>query len=253
MRPRFSAILPTTQRRRTFLPLAFDSLVRQNADDVELIVVTEDTIAFEQAQREFTRTGLPGSAHLTPNGISLGVKRNMACELAQGEWITFWDDDDWSRSDRLDQTRTLCSPDVVLVGSQTMLVHELVDERRRTVAYRYRQPPNDVSYPPKFFVGGLLTFRQELWQRQPFGDDRMGEEAWWQIRLGTFPAAELTDDPTLYVSMLHGHNTAYQRASLPSGDPTHSPWKDLNSLGELMGIECLQRYEFAAAVSNKNM
>jgi len=36
-----------------------------------------------------------------PNILSIGAKRNRACELARGSYIAHWDDDDWYASNRL--------------------------------------------------------------------------------------------------------------------------------------------------------
>ena len=75
----------------------------------------------------------------------------------------------------------------------------------------------------------------------------MGEEAWWQMKLPAgIPVGEISPDPTLYVSMLHGANTAYIQAALPHGDHTITLWKDREALSDLMGVDTLIRYEKAA-------
>jgi hypothetical protein len=60
------------------------------------------------------------------------------------------------------------------------------------------------------------------------------------------PVNELPPDPTLYVSMLHGANTAYIQAALPHGDPTITLWKDRQALIDLIGVDTLIQYEKAA-------
>jgi hypothetical protein len=36
-----------------------------------------------------------------PQRLSMGAKHNMACEIANGEVIVHWDDDDWNAERRL--------------------------------------------------------------------------------------------------------------------------------------------------------
>lgn len=232
-----SAIMPTTAKRLRSIPLAIARLAAQLNSEIELVVVSEDSealaVAGEVAVREHVAVKL---IHLESK-LPIGHKRNTACWHAKGEWITFWDDDDWSRADRLRQTIHQMSSAVNIVGSPTMLIHEIVDRRRRTFAYNYK--PYDDTYPKRFFVGGTLTFRRSLWEQHQFGDD-IGEDAWWQIATQAEPACALPADPTLYVAMIHGKNTANTQA--PNGDPCWTLWN--GDLAALMGAD-LAAYEEA--------
>lgn len=243
--PALTAIMPTSNRRLAFLPLSIGRLAKQSVD-TELIVVSEDLEALETAKLQMTKEGILGEAVLCPKNLTIGAKRNIACAAATSEWITHWDDDDWSRENRLALTLSKIAQNADIVGSSTMLVHELVDSRRRTSVYKYKKREDDDSYPEDYLIGGLLTYKAALWKRLPFDEQELtGEETWWQFKVikGGARIAKMLEDPTLYVSMLHGKNTAYTGTAIPSGDPTMLPW--VGDLRSLMGEDLLS-WEAAA-------
>jgi glycosyltransferase involved in cell wall biosynthesis len=56
----------------------------------------------------------------------LGAKRNLACEIARGEIIAHWDDDDWYAPDRLSrQAALLTDSGASLCGLDTVLFYDL--------------------------------------------------------------------------------------------------------------------------------
>lgn len=237
-----TAIMPTTNQRLATIPLAVRCLAAQRLrDQLELVIVSEDERARAVAMNAAESQNLHARAYSCAPGASIGAKRNLACAEARTPWITFWDDDDWSHPDRLRLTVARMSAPVELIGSQSMLIHELRDPRRRTFRYRYHR--TDASYPEWFFVGGTLTFRRARWEVEPFPED-LGEEAWWQMKLGDVPRVELPDD--IYVAMIHTTNAANRQA--PNGDPA---WTQLDGfdLAAFMAGD-LPRYEATAATAS---
>ena len=85
-----SCIMPTANRRR-FVPLAIRYFLAQDYPNKELLILDDgdDSVADllpDHPQVRYMRE---------PKGRTLGVKRNRLCELAQGDIIAHWDDDDW--------------------------------------------------------------------------------------------------------------------------------------------------------------
>jgi glycosyltransferase involved in cell wall biosynthesis len=85
-----SCIMPTANRR-AFIAQAVSHFLKQDYPERELIVVDDgedpvaDMIPDENSIR-YVRLD---------RRVSIGAKRNIACELARGGVIAHWDDDDW--------------------------------------------------------------------------------------------------------------------------------------------------------------
>lgn len=96
LRPRVSCIMPTADRRAV-IPLTLELFAAQDYPDRELIVVDagEDPIGD-------LCEGVPGVRYFqVSRRLSIGTRRNLACEHASGGIIVHWDDDDWYAPDRL--------------------------------------------------------------------------------------------------------------------------------------------------------
>ncbi len=94
--PLISCIMPTRNRRR-FVEQAIAYFHRQDYPNKELLVVDDsDLPACELADLH------AGVRYLwLSRPLPIGVKRNIACSLAQGELICHWDDDDYYGPQRL--------------------------------------------------------------------------------------------------------------------------------------------------------
>ena len=94
--PLVSCIMPTRDRPE-FALQAVRYFQRQDWPATELIIVEDDPSLLAGL--------LPDDPRITlvPSGTSrsIGSKRNLACELARGEIIAQWDDDDWYGPERL--------------------------------------------------------------------------------------------------------------------------------------------------------
>jgi glycosyltransferase involved in cell wall biosynthesis len=96
VKPLVTCIMPT-RNRRAFLPIAMKYFRRQSYANRELIVIDDGQdevrdLMPADAQVRYERVNRP---------ISLGEKRNLACEMALGEIVVHWDDDDWYGPERL--------------------------------------------------------------------------------------------------------------------------------------------------------
>src|SRR4051812_1392609 len=92
-----TAITPTFNRSR-YLPSVAACFLAQTADDSEMIVLDDG----DQSARPF----VPDHpriryVHLSGKRLSTGAKRNICCEMARGEFILHFDNDDWSAPTRI--------------------------------------------------------------------------------------------------------------------------------------------------------
>lgn len=94
--PLVSCIMPTRDRAH-FVPRAIELFQRQSYANRELVIVDDGD--------QPVSTLLPAASRIRhvrlPRRVTLGEKRNLACEAARGEVIVHWDDDDWYGADRL--------------------------------------------------------------------------------------------------------------------------------------------------------
>src|SRR5678816_1480647 len=116
MNQRVSAIMPT-RGRREFAEKAVVSFLSQTYQNKELII-------FDDADDpSFDLKKWPNGIHYyrTTQRFTVGAKRNICCELANGELIVHWDSDDWSRSGRIElQVQLLEESGLSVVGFKSL-------------------------------------------------------------------------------------------------------------------------------------
>lgn len=193
--PMISCILPTANRRE-FIPQALALFAAQDYPNTELIIVDdgEDSVADlipAQANIRYQRL---------PQRLTIGAKRNLACELANGEFIAHWDDDDWYAPTRLSyQLAQLQASGAMICGLDRVLFHE----PQAGQAWEYRYPPNEKPWA----YGATLLYRRDWWQQHPFADVMIGEDnrfVWQASAQQLLRLAEVS----WYVGLVHEHNTS---------------------------------------------
>lgn len=100
-----------------------------------------------------------------PGESRIGRKRNYCCELATGEIIAHWDDDDWSYRGRLGEQVAAIQSGHPVVGYRNL---HFYDERTRK-AHIYTGAPD-------YIVGTSMCYRREWWEAHKFGDLAVGED-----------------------------------------------------------------------------
>jgi hypothetical protein len=190
--------LMPTRNRHAMLPAAVANFLAQDFTDAELLIVSEDGVPDSLAAALATGR----VRHLPcPAGLSLGAKRNFACQAARADFLAHWDDDDHYPRDRLSRQvhALLAQPGKALCGSSRIHFREL--EGERAWEYRYqgsRQP---------WLCGATLLFRRDYWQRHRFPDQTIGEDNHfvWAAQL-----AEVLDldDPSLCIAGVHAANSS---------------------------------------------
>ena len=91
----------------------------------------------------------------------IGAKRNFACEVAHGELIAHWDDDDWYAPDRLSrQAAHLVRTGRKLCGLDTVLYYDV----RSHAAWRYVYPAGQ----RRWLSGNTLMYSRAFWKTIAF-------------------------------------------------------------------------------------
>lgn len=190
-----SCIMPTANRRR-FVPLAIRQFQDQDYPACELIVLddgddpVEDLIPADSRIRYRRIAG--------PNTV--GVKRNLACQEAEGEIIVHWDDDDMMAPWRISyQVEALCREEADLCGVDRILFFGPTPDQ----AWQYVYPEAE----RRWVYGGSFCYWKSLWRQNPFPDISVGEDNTfvWSERAKNIAVLR---NNRFYVAVIHNSNTS---------------------------------------------
>lgn len=203
--PLVSCIMPTRDRRR-FVAQAIRYFMRQDYPARELLVVDDGEDRVEDLVPDDERVRYVSLS----SRLSLGAKRNLACERARGELIAHWDDDDWIAPTRLSvQVAELVRGRADVCGAGDLLHYDL----NGGAAWRYRWGGN--GHP--WVAGGTLAYRRSAWRARPFPDADVGEDTAFVDGLDPGRVRPLADT-SFYIALLHDANTAGKDLSDPRWD-----------------------------------
>ena len=200
--PLASCIMPTANRR-ALVPQAIRHFLRQDYVNRELIILDDgvDCVADLIPQDErihYVRLD---------QKLSMGVKHNMACEMAHGEIIVHWDDDDWVSHQRISyqvhelQEQTASTSRDTLCG----LSHILFYDPRVQRAWEYNYPGGR-----PWVLGSTFCYYKLFSERHRFPDMNEGADTTfvWNLQNANVRAHP---DHTFYVGTVHAHNTSPKR------------------------------------------
>jgi hypothetical protein len=229
--PLASCIMPTADRR-ALVPQAIRHFLRQDYPNRELIVLDDgkdsmadlvpqdDRIRYLRLDRKF----------------SMGVKHNMACEMARGEVIIHWDDDDWISSSRISyQMRELREqPAETICGLSRILFYD----PRTQHAWEYRYPGGR-----PWVIGSTFCYYKGFSERNHFPDMNEGADTTfvWNLHGVNVHAHP---DHTFYVGTVHSGNTSPKRTESPGWRPLPT-----GEVRRLMDEEDWSFYQRFASVS----
>jgi len=225
--PLISCIMPT-RNRRTLVGQAVFYFERQDYPNKELIIIDdgEDQVGDLVSDKPDVRY------EAVAKNMSIGAKRNLACQLAHGEIIAHWDDDDWYAPHRLShQVTPLISGQGDMTGLETSCFFDLTRWQAWTCSPELHR---------KLFIGdvhgGTLVYWRRIWERGVrYPEVSLAEDARF-LQLACRRGARLQKLPRAYsfVYLRHDSNawrfplgaylqpTGWQRADLdaflPPGD-----------------------------------
>lgn len=191
--PLVTCIMPTHNRRQ-FIPQSIRCFLRQDYPNLELLVIDDGTDPISDCIPDSERIRYIRLDHK----MTLGAKRNFACEQAAGRIIVHWDDDDWYSANRVSrQVQALLESNADISGSSRILYYDV--STVQTWEYRYSNAG---------WVGGnTLAYRKSFWTQHRFPNVQVGEDSRfvWSNR-----GRSICDlgDPTLCVATAHSGNTS---------------------------------------------
>ena len=167
--PRITCLVVTKDvRRLELLVRSIDCYCRQSFEDRELLVLSDGTEEYARAiDRHLASLGRNDVRHVhVPGKRTLGEARNLGIQLALGEYICQWDDDDLNHPHRLDvQYRHMRSE-----GAEASFLED---------QWQYFYDTGEllwISWRPDLIPGTLLCSRA-LHLRYPYVDLAKGEDA----------------------------------------------------------------------------
>lgn len=193
--PLVTCIMPTADRRM-FVPQAVRCFLRQDYPNAELLILddgvdpVDDCIPSSERVR-YVRLG---------QKLSVGAKRNLACERAGGSLIIHWDDDDWYPTWRVSaQVKALSEDGADICGTSQLLYYEAASGRAWRYAYGGGRSP--------WVAGNTLAYRRSFWERHRFPEVRVGEDTRFVWGATSARVRDLAE-PSLCVATVHAANTS---------------------------------------------
>jgi len=210
--PLVSCIMPT-YNRRAYVPQALQSFLQQDYPNRELIVIDDGTDPIEDLISTTTNI----QYLRMPNRLSIGAKRNLACQHARGEIIAHWDDDDWYSPDRL---RYQVAPIVAGVADLTGLENKFVLELPAGDFWTTNRQLHERMFVENVH-GGTLVYQKNVWtEGKGYPEVNLAEDAWLLYR-ATHSGKRLQrlSNPGVFVYVRHDKNAWRQFAPGSFIDP----------------------------------
>jgi predicted O-methyltransferase YrrM len=199
--PMVSCIMATADRR-TLVPQAIRYFERQDYPNKELIVLDDGEDAIADL--------IPQNASIRYIRIdqrrTMGAKHNAGCELARGDIVVHWDDDDWMAPWRLSyQVESLLfQPRDTLSGLSRLLFWD----PRASSAWEYIYPAGERTW----VCGGTFCYRKQFWETHRHPDMNEGADTVFVWGLHGTNIAPL-ENHGFYVAMVHARNTSPKRTN----------------------------------------
>jgi hypothetical protein len=202
--PLVSCIMPTADRR-AFVPQAIRHFLRQDYPKRELIVLDDgaDNIAdLIPCHDQIRYLRLPVKR-------TMGAKHNLGCELARGEVIVHWDDDDWHADWRVSyQVQELTrQSQAALCGLSRLFFYEPGSGH----AWEYVYPPGGKPW----VSGGTFCYYKTFWERHRFPDMNEGADTVFVWNLNDANVVAHADH-RFYIATVHANNTSAKRTHDPA-------------------------------------
>lgn len=162
----FVSVLTPTYERRKFLPLLLDFYNRQTypVDKRELIILDDSETSNQDLIDEFLIKYPENKIkyHYVNQKMKLGKKRNTLNSLATGEYIIYFDDDDYYCDDKIKYTITrMLGQKSKFSGSSEMYVY-FTDTK---LIYRFNR------IAPYHCTAGTFCFHRDHLSNHQFQDD----------------------------------------------------------------------------------
>jgi len=192
-----------THNRRFFINQSVKYFLKQDYDNKELIIIDDGDDPISDI--------VPKLANIFyykyDDRLTIGEKRNIACEKANGDLIAHWDDDDWFSNKRL-STQVKC-----LFGSQSDICGF------SDLYYYYPSSGSSWLYTYKgddpWIAGGTFVYKRDLWKKHNFSVTNQAEDSIFLKNIQKNKILTI-DNKNLYIGTIHTENTSAKYLDDPS-------------------------------------
>jgi glycosyltransferase involved in cell wall biosynthesis len=197
---RFATCLCLTRNRPQWLLKAVQCFLSQTYPSRELLILADGQDVSELAEREIN--GIRPASALSiryvqiEDGCTIGEKRNLGVDLAEGVVIAHWDDDDYSSDVRLsDQIHRLHESGKAVTGYHSM---HFTDGKQW---WKYSGASN-------FALGTSLCYRKEWWKDHQFPAKQVGEDEDFVREAAIADQIASVDAGETMIASIHQGNTS---------------------------------------------
>jgi glycosyltransferase involved in cell wall biosynthesis len=192
---------------------------RQDYPNRELIILDDGT----DPVRDLVPDDLRIRYYLIDGKLTVGHKRNLACQEAVGEIILHWDDDDWASDRRLSyQVESLISSRSEICGLDRIYFFDL--DSAQAWEYVYKGEGN-------WIYGGTLCYTKEFWSRNPFPDLDIGEDNHFVLNNPGAKVLRLVDN-RFFLGLIHRGNTSPKITSFSAWHPS-----TIDTIRKMIGVD----------------
>ena len=211
--PLVSCIMPTANRAK-FIPYAIEYFLNQDYENTELVIIDDGSEPADIVVREYQKI----SYYYYADKIgTIGVKRNLACEKANGEIIMHWDDDDWYAQNWISiQVNAILTTGADITGLNKVLFYSPIMEQK----FMYEDTDDDKPW----LCGATMAYRKSFWENHKFVDLQVGEDYdfVWNSGAKTFPIDYMEG----FTAILHAHNTSIKPVENPRHKKNAMHWTE---------------------------
>lgn len=184
-----------TRDRREWLPKAIEYFQAQTYPRLEMLILNDGVDVADLIPND-DRIRLH-----TCEKMTIGLKRNRACQLARGEVICHFDDDDYFAPTRIeDQIQRMQEADKAVTGYCTVIFEGLFEKEQGR--YKYVGIPNVTA------VGTSLVYKKSWWAEHQFPDKHVGEDGDFAMAAAQQKQLISCDAGELIIASSHPGNTS---------------------------------------------
>lgn len=209
--PLVSCTMPTADRRQ-FLPGAVNYFLAQDYPNKELLILDDgqesvgDLVPKDSRIRYFREEPRRNT----------GLKRNTLCELAHGDIIAQFDDDDWYAPNRLtEQVGVMLTTGADLSGCCDLFFYDMREGSAWRYTYRGSRP---------WVYGPTMIYTKKVWREIRFQDVCEDDDS--RFAYSCNPRKIRPVEGFWHTATLHGHNGATKKKT---------PWWRRVPVGDLPG------------------
>lgn len=178
-----------TRNRRQWLPRAIQCFRNQTWINKELIILADGEDVSDLASDDIRYV------HIS-EGSTIGEKRNIGSELAFGDVVISWDDDDWSAPGRIvDQVGRLRESNKQVTSYHSMLF---------TDGIKWWKFCGDSTAN----LGTSICYQNDFWAKHKFSAKQIGEDGDFIKAAAREKQLISTDAGLLMVASIHRANTS---------------------------------------------